>query len=82
MSDKRLAVISVMIEDRGESHKINSILSQFGDFIVGRMGLPYREKSISVICLVLDAPAEVINSVTGKIGMIAGVTAKTLMSKF
>lgn len=81
MSENRLAVVSIIVEDRAQSPKINSVLSEFGDFIVGRMGIPYREKSVSVLCVVIDAPNEVINSLTGKIGMLHGVTAKTLTSK-
>ena len=81
MSEKRLAVISLIIEDRGHSPEINCILTEFGEYIVGRMGVPYKERGVSVICVIIDAPAEVINTVTGKIGMIKGVTAKTLMSK-
>ena len=81
MSEKRLAVVSIIVEDRVASAEINSLLSQFGDYIVGRMGVPYREKKVSVMSVIVDAPTELINTLTGKIGMIAGVTAKTLMSK-
>ncbi|MDE7453756.1 MAG: iron-only hydrogenase system regulator [Clostridia bacterium] len=81
MSDKRLAVLSIIVEDRGASAEINSLLSTFGDYIVGRMGVPYKEKKVSVMSVIVDAPTEVINTLTGKIGMIEGVTAKTLMSK-
>lgn len=81
MSEKRLAVISVIIEKREQSAKVNSALSDYGDYIVGRMGVPYKERGVSVICVIIDAPNEVINSLTGKIGMLDGVSAKTLMSK-
>lgn len=81
MSENRLAVISIIAEDREQSSKINSILSEFGDFIVGRMGIPYKQKSVFFISIAVDAPAEVINTVTGKIGQLKGVSAKTLMSK-
>ena len=81
MPDKRLAIISIIVEDRDSSSEINSLLSKFGDFIVGRMGIPYREKCVSVICIVVDAPQETINTITGRLGMLSGVTAKTLMSK-
>ena len=57
-------------------------MSVYGDYIIGRMGIPYREKGVSVLSVVIDAPAEIINTLTGKIGMLEGVTAKTLMSKF
>lgn len=81
MSENRLAVISVIVEDRAQSPQINSLLSAFGDYVIGRMGIPYREKEVSVICVAIDAPAEIINNLTGKIGMLKGVSAKTLMSK-
>lgn len=81
MSENRLAVISIIVEDRTVSAAINALLSEFGEFILGRMGVPYKEKGVSVICVTVDAPAEIINKLTGKIGMIKGVTAKTLMHK-
>lgn len=81
MSENRLAVISVIVEDRTVSPEINALLSDFGGYIVGRMGVPYKQKGVSVLCVVIDAPAEVINTLTGKMGMLGGVTAKTLMSR-
>lgn len=81
MSEKRLAVISIIVEDRSESGQINELLSAFGEFIVGRMGIPYREKSVSVLCVVIDAPMEAINTLTGKIGKLNGVSAKTLTTR-
>lgn len=81
MSEKRLAVISIIVSDRAQSGGVNALLSEYGEYIIGRMGIPYREKNVSVLSVVIDAPAEVINTLTGKIGMLSGVTAKTLMSK-
>ncbi len=81
MIEKRLAIISIIVEDRQKSAEINLLLSAFGDYIVGRMGIPYKERNVSVMCVVVDAPAETINTLTGKLGMLSGVTAKTLMSK-
>ncbi len=81
MSEKRLAVLSIIVEDRSASAEINSLLSEYGDYILGRMGMPYKEKKVSVMSVIVDAPTEIINTLTGKIGMLAGVTAKTLMSK-
>lgn len=81
MSETRLAIISIIVEDRSRSAQINALLSEFGEFIVGRMGIPYKERKLSVMCVVVDAPAEIINKLTGKIGMLEGVTAKTLMTK-
>lgn len=81
MSENRIAVISIIAEDREQSSKINPILSEFGDFVIGRMGIPYKQKSVYIISVAVDAPAEVINTITGKIGQLSGVSAKTLMSK-
>ena len=81
MTDKRLAIISIIVENREKSGEINSFLSSYGDFIVGRMGIPYKDKGVSVLSVVVDAPTEIINTLTGKIGMLEGVTAKTLMAK-
>ena len=81
MQESRLAFISIIFEDRETSPKINALLSEFGEYVIGRMGIPYKEKSVSVISVALDAPTEVINKLTGKLGMLEGVTAKTLMHK-
>lgn len=81
MSENRLAVISIIVENREVSPQINSVLSQFGEYIIGRMGIPYRQKNLSVMSVVVDAPSEEINKLTGRIGMLEGVTAKTLMHK-
>ena len=78
---KRLAVLSVMAEERIMAEKINAYLSEYGECIVGRMGIPYRERGVFVMCVVLDAPAALINALTGKIGSLEGVTAKTLFGK-
>lgn len=79
---KRIAVLSVIVEDRTAAERLNGYLSEYGDYVVGRMGIPYRAKGVSVLCVVLDAPAPVLNSLTGKIGQLAGVSAKTLFSKY
>lgn len=81
MSEKRLAVISIIVENREVSPRINAILSDYGNYAIGRMGIPYQTKGVSVICVALDAPMEIINTVTGKIGMLEGVSAKTVVSK-
>lgn len=80
MDDKRIAVVGIIIEDELAVEKVNSLLHDFSQYIVGRMGLPYRERNISVISVVIDAPTPVINSLTGKLGMQTGVSAKALYS--
>ncbi len=81
MSENRLAVVSIIVSNLESAEQINSILSAFSQYIVGRMGLPYRQKNVSVITVVVDAPMESLNNLTGKIGMLKGVSAKTLTSK-
>lgn len=78
MEEKRLCVLSVIVEDRKEAEKINGYLSEYGEYVVGRMGIPYRERNVSVLCVVLDAPLAAVNALTGKIGRLDGVTAKAL----
>ena len=81
MSETRIAIVNVIVENREKSGEINALLARFGDYVIGRMGIPYKPKGVSVICVVVDAPLESINTLTGKIGMIDGVSAKTLTSK-
>ena len=81
MEEKRLAVLSVVAQNRAMAEQINTYLSEYGECIVGRMGIPDRERGVFVICVVLDAPAATINALTGKIGAVEGVTAKTLFGK-
>lgn len=82
MENNRVAIISVIVEETSATEKLNALLHEYGGGIIGRMGLPYREKGISVISVVMDAPQESINALTGKLGMIKGVSAKTLFSKY
>ena len=74
---KRVAVISIILEDVSSVEKLNGILTLFRERIIGRMGLPYREKNVNIICVAIDAPEDEINSMTGKIGRLKGVSAKT-----
>ena len=78
LQQKRLCVLSILVEDRKEAEKVNGYLSEYGEYVVGRMGIPYRERGVSVLCVVLDAPSAAVNALTGKIGKLDGVTAKAL----
>lgn len=78
MEEKRLAVLSVIVENRENVPRLNALLSEYGEYVIGRMGIPYREKAVSVLCVVLDAPVSAMNALTGKIGQLGGVTAKTM----
>lgn len=82
MEEKRIAVLSVVVEQREQAEKLNAYLSEFGEYVIGRMGIPYHAKGVSVLCVVLDAPTSVVNALTGKIGQLSGVSAKTLFSKY
>ncbi|HHW30274.1 MAG TPA: iron-only hydrogenase system regulator [Clostridiaceae bacterium] len=79
--DNRISIISIIVEDTSVSNEINELLHQFGDYIIGRMGIPYRNRGISIICVVLEAPNDVTSSLSGKLGMIKGVSVKTVTSK-
>ncbi len=79
--DTRIAVIGIIIEHLESAAAVNEILHQYNSFIIGRMGLPYREKMVNIISIVLDAPADIISAVSGKLGRLPGVSAKALYSK-
>lgn len=76
----RVAVISIIIENGSAVESINAILHEFGEFIFGRMGVPYRTKGVNIISIAIDAPQDKINTLAGKIGRLNGVTAKTVYS--
>ena len=79
--DKRIAVTAVIIEDMSAVQEVNDILHEYSEIIIGRMGIPYRERGVSVISVTLDAVPDVISSLTGKLGRIRGVSAKAVISK-
>ena len=79
--NNRIAVVSILIADRSVSEKVNEFLSEYGDWILGRMGIPYKEKGVSVLSVVMDAPVEITNALTGKLGRLSGVSVKALFGK-
>lgn len=79
--ENRISVISIIVEEMDSTAVINSLLHEYGQYIVGRMGIPYREKGVSIICVVIDAPNDVTSSLSGKLGMVKGVKAKTVTAK-
>lgn len=79
--DNRLAVISIIVNDTDASSEINKLLHDFSSYIVGRMGMPYKKRDVSIICIVMDAPEDVISSLSGKLGMLKRVSIKTTFSK-
>ena len=78
--ETRVAVMSIIVEDNSSVEKINAILHEYGEYIIGRMGLPYRQKKISIISIALDAPQNVTSTIAGKIGGMNGVSVKTAYS--
>ena len=78
--DTRVAVMAVIAQSCDSAEQINSILHDYREYIIGRMGVPHRDKSVNIICVAIDAPQDKINSLAGRIGRLSGVTAKTLYS--
>lgn len=79
--ENRVAVIGIIVEDRAVVEELNGILHEYAECVIGRMGIPYKEKGINVISLAVDAPQEVTAALTGKIGRLDGVSVKTAYAK-
>lgn len=78
--ERRVAVIGIIVEDYDAAEKLNTILHEYGGYIIGRMGIPYPKRGINVISVAVDAPQDVISALSGKIGRLEGVAAKTAYS--
>jgi putative iron-only hydrogenase system regulator len=78
--ETRVAVMSIIVENPDSVEKLNAILHEFGEYIIGRMGIPYRKRKISIISVALDAPQNTISSLAGKMGSLPGVSVKTAYS--
>ena len=76
--ETRIALIGIIVADRNESGKLNEILHEYGEYIVGRMGVPYKDKHVNVISIIVDAPQDVISALSGKLGMLPEVSTKTI----
>lgn len=80
-SERRIGVVGIVVEDRMKSaSSVNDILGKFGDIVVGRMGIPYRQRNLSVIALIVDGTTDEIGALTGRLGEIGGVTVKTALT--
>lgn len=77
----RVVLIGIIVENMDAVERLNSLLHEYSSYIIGRMGIPYREKNISIISVVVDAPADIISTLAGKLGMINGISVKTIYSK-
>lgn len=78
--ETRVAVMSIIVENPDAVERLNAILHDFGEYIIGRMGIPYRKRQISIISIALDAPQNALSSLAGKIGALQGVSVKTAYS--
>jgi len=79
--ETRVAVLSIIVEDEQAVSELNALLHRFGRYIIGRLGIPYREKNVNIICIAINAPNDEINALTGALGRIRGITAKATYSK-
>lgn len=79
--DTRIALIGIIVDNINSTEKLNTILHEYGQYIIGRMGIPYRKKNVSIISVVIDATNDVISSLSGKLGMVEGISVKTVYSK-
>ncbi len=79
--DNRIALIGIIVEDLNRAPDVNRILHDYASYIIGRMGVPYRPEQLSIISVVVDAPQNEISSLSGKLGMLDGVTVKTVQTR-
>ncbi|WP_300270447.1 TM1266 family iron-only hydrogenase system putative regulator [uncultured Flavonifractor sp.] len=81
MEETRVALLGVVVENPDSVEELNALLHEYKDYIIGRMGIPYRERKVNIISIVLDAPADAISALSGKAGMLPGVSCKAVYSK-
>ncbi|MBR4723711.1 MAG: iron-only hydrogenase system regulator [Clostridia bacterium] len=79
--ENRVALIGIVVENFEEVARLNEVLHEYADYIIGRMGLPYKKRGVSIISVAIDAPGDIINALSGKIGKLSGVTSKTVYAK-
>lgn len=78
--ETRVAVMSIIVEKSDSVEQLNNLLHSYGEYIIGRMGIPYRERKINIISIAIDAPQNVISTLSGQIGKIDGISVKTAFS--
>ena len=76
----RIAAVTIIVEKIESAQQLNQILSEYGQYMIGRFGIPYRERCVNIICVVVEAPQDKISALSGKIGRLPGVTVKTTYS--
>lgn len=79
--ETRVALIGIIVENMDSVERLNRLLHEYGEYIIGRMGIPYREKHMNIISIVIDAPQEVISALSGKVGMLPGINSKVIYGK-
>ena len=79
--EERVAHIGIVVEKYESAERLNQILHEYGKYIIGRMGIPYKEKSMNIISVAVDAPMDIISTLSGKLGMLDGVSTKTIYAK-
>lgn len=79
--EERVALIGIVVERYESAERLNQILHEYGKYIIGRMGIPYKEKSMNIISVAVDAPMDVISTLSGRLGMLDGVSTKTIYAK-
>lgn len=80
MTETRVAVMAIIVEKNDSTEKLNSLLHEYGKYIIGRMGLPYKSRRINIVSVAIDAPQDTISSLAGKLGNLEGVSVKTAYS--
>ena len=81
MENRSVGVVAIIVKERGVAQEVNTILTQYGSIILGRLGLPYRERDLNIITLIVDASTDQIGALTGKLGRIENVTVKSTLAK-
>ena len=76
--ETRVALVAIIVREVASVSALNELLHQYGSYMVGRMGVPYRSRGVNIISVAMDAPADVISALSGKIGKLPGITAKTV----
>lgn len=79
--ESRIALMAIIVENTDSAEKLNGILHEYGEYIIGRMGLPYRKCKVNIVSVAVDAPQDVISTMSGKIGKLGGVSVKIAYSK-
>ena len=81
MQNTRVALLAIVVENPDSVNELNELLHQYGPYIIGRMGLPYHKRQVSLMSIMLDAPNDIISALSGKVGRLEGVSSKVVYSK-